>query len=182
MGQIVVETQAAALHVEEQRVREHGGVADGVVVVEPVRAAARDLHAVDFTGEVVAFFAPEVADESSVGPVLRRPFVIDSRQLQVVAVGPRLLGKEVVRKVSLRGLVRRGKVIQDIARDWVDAILGDDVPGERIAGHDTVDQPALAGSKICTPIASSSEKSPRRIRSLGTELVTVSIVSSCSFS
>ena len=41
---------------------------------------------------------------------------------------------------------------------------------------------AVAGSKICTPIASSSEKSPRRIRSLGTELVTVSIVSSCSFS
>ena len=41
---------------------------------------------------------------------------------------------------------------------------------------------AVLGSKICTPIASSSEKSPRRMARDGTELVTVSIVLSCSFS
>ena len=51
--QIVVEPQPAALHVEKQRRREDRRMPDGVVVVEPVRAAARDFHAVDLTREVV---------------------------------------------------------------------------------------------------------------------------------
>ena len=69
--------------------------------MQPARAAPR-RRAVDLAGEVESFFTPEVADEPSVGAMLRRPLMIDARQLQVVAVRPRLLGKEIVRKIGLR--------------------------------------------------------------------------------
>ena len=163
--QVVVEPQPAALHVEEQRRRQHGGVADGVVVVEPIGAAARNLDIVDFSGEVVALLATPVADETAVGPVRGRPFVIDTRQLQVVGVGPRLLGEEVIRQVRRGRLVGGREILQDVSGNRVDAIARDDVAGKRIARHHAVDEARGVGVEICTPIESSSEKSPRRIAS-----------------
>ena len=157
--QIVVEAQPASLHVEHGRRREHRRMADGIVEVEAIGRAARNLDAVDLAGEVVSLFAPEIPDEAAVGALAARPLVIDAHHLEVVPIRPGLLGEEILREVRRGGLIRRREIPEHVARDGVDSVARDDVAGKRIADDDAVHQARGARIEDLHAVATAAPRS-----------------------
>ena len=143
--QIVVEAQPASLQVEHGGRREHRGVADRIVEIEAIGRAARNLDTVELAGEVVTFFPPEVPDEAPVGALITGPLVVDPHHLEVVRIRPGLIDKKILGEVRHRGLIRRRKVPEQVARDGIDSVGRDDVARERIPYDDAVHQSRSAG-------------------------------------